>query len=101
MRNPLDWGQEEQVRALFGDSVSSMTFARRTIDLRFPMPPSAVSRLFASCYGPTVTVLEKLDTVDVKKFRDEMSRLFHLHNRATDGTTIVSAEYLQVLARVA
>lgn len=101
MRNPLDWGQEEKVRALFGDSVSSMTFARRTIDLRFPLRPSAVSRLFATCYGPTVAALETLDSLAAKEFRDEMSRLFHLHNRATDGTTIVSAEFLHVLARVA
>jgi len=101
MRNPLDWGQEEKVRALFGDSVSSMTFARRTIDLRFPMPPSAVSRLFASCYGPTVAALEALDSFEAKGFRDEMCRLFRLHNRATDGSTIVSAEFLHVLARVA
>ena len=101
VRNPLEWGQEEKVRALFGDFVSSLTFARRTIDLRFPMPPSSVSRLFATCYGPTVAALETLDPLDGKDFRDEMSRLFDLHNRATDGSTIVSAEFLHVLARVA
>ena len=101
VRNPLEWGQEEKVRALFGDFVSSLTFARRTIDLRFPMPPSSVSRLFATCYGPTVAALETLDPLDGKDFRDEMSRLFDLHNRATDGTTSVCAEFLDVLARVA
>jgi hypothetical protein len=60
-----------------------------------------VSRLFAFCYGPTVAALEDLDAYNAKDFRNEMSRLFHLHNRATDGTTIVSAEFLHVLARVA
>ena len=101
MRNPLDWGQEEKVRALFGDYVSSLTFAKRTIELRFPMPPSAVSRLFATSYGPTVAALETLDEVDAKEFRDEMCRVFRLHNRATDGTTSVCAEFLDVLLRVA
>jgi ubiquinone/menaquinone biosynthesis C-methylase UbiE len=100
VRNPLDWGHEEKVRALFGDFVSSLTFARRRIELRFPMPPSAVSRLFATSYGPTVAALETLDALAAEDFRDEMSRLFHLHNRATDGTTSVCAEFLDVLVRV-
>ena len=101
VRNPLDWGQEEKVRALFGDFVSFMTFARQTIELRFPMPPSAVARLFASCYGPTVTTLESLNSHDARAFRDEMARLFQLHNVATNGTTVVLAEFLDVQARVA
>lgn len=100
-RNPLHWGQEEKVRALFGDFVTSMTFARRTIELRFPMPPSAVSRLFATCFGPTVTTLEALDSGGARDLRNEISRLFHLHNAATDGTTAVSVEFLDVQARVA
>jgi len=100
-RNPLDWGQEEKVRALFGDFVSSMTFARRTIELRFPMPPSAVSKLFTSCFGPTVTTLESLDPGDARELRHEISRLVHMHNVATDGTTAVSVEFLEVQARVA
>ena len=99
--NPLDWGQEEKVRALFGDFVSSMTFSRRTIDLRFPMPPSAVARLFASCFGPTVTTLESLNSRDARALRDEMARLFQLHNVATDGTTVVRTEFLDVQAIVA
>lgn len=100
-RNPLDWGQEENVRALFGDFVTSMTFARRTIELRFPMPPSAVSQLFATCFGPTVTTLAALDSGDARDLRNEISRLFHLHNAATDGTTAVSVAFLDVQARVA
>jgi ubiquinone/menaquinone biosynthesis C-methylase UbiE len=99
--NLLDWGQEDKVRALFGDFVSSLTFARRSIELRFPMPPSAVSKLFVTCYGPTVTALEKLRPGDARDLRNEISRLVHLHNVATDGTTAVPVEFLDVQARVA
>lgn len=99
--NVLDWGQEEKVRALFGDFVSSLRFARRTIELRFPMPPSAVTRLFVTCYGPTVTTLEQLRPGDARDLRNEISRLIHLHNVATDGTTAVPVEFLDVQARVA
>lgn len=99
--NPLDWGQEEKVRAFFGDFVTSMRFARRTIALRFPMPPSAVSTLFTTCYGPTVRALEMLDAGAARDLRNEISRLFELHNVATDGTTSVPVEFLDVQARVA
>lgn len=101
LRSPLDWGQEENVRALFGDFVSSVTFARRTIGLRFPSPASAVSKLFASCYGPTVKALDELDPAGARHLRSEISRLFHRHNEAKDGTTAVSVEFLEVQARVA
>jgi ubiquinone/menaquinone biosynthesis C-methylase UbiE len=97
----LDWGQEEKVRALFGDFISSVTFARRSIKLRFPMPPSAVSKLFVTCYGPTVTTLERLRPDDARDLRNEISRLIHLHNVATDGTTAVPVEFLDVQALVA
>ena len=100
-RNPLDWGKEDAVRALFGDFVSSLTFARRSIELRFPMSPSAVSKLFVKCYGPTVTTLEALRPADARDLRNELSRLFRLHNRATDGTTAVPVEFLDVQALVA
>jgi ubiquinone/menaquinone biosynthesis C-methylase UbiE len=100
-RNPLDWGQEEKVRALFGDFVSSLTFARRSIELRFPMPPNAASKLFVTCYGPTVTTLEAIRPGDARDLRNEISRLFHLHNVATDGTTALSIEFLDVQAHVA
>ena len=99
--NPLDWGREETVRALFGDFVSSVTFARRSIELRFPTSPSAVSKLFATCYGPTVKTLEELDPAGAGHLRSEISRLFHLHNEAMDGTTAVSVDVLEVQARVA
>ena len=100
-RRPLDWGQEDTVRALFGHFVSSLTFATRSIELRFPMPPSAVSKLFVTCYGPTVKTLEALHPGDARDLRNEISRLVHLHNRATDGTTRVPVEFLDVQARVA
>ena len=99
--NPLDWGQEEKVRVLFGDFVSSLTFARRSVELRFPMPPSAASKLFVTCYGPTVTTLEAIRPGDARELRNEISRLFQVHNVATDGTTSVPVEVLDVQARVA
>ncbi|HEX3235722.1 MAG TPA: methyltransferase domain-containing protein [Gemmatimonadales bacterium] len=97
----LEWGKEETVRARFGGGVTSLTCTRRTLELRFPFPPAAVTELFAANYGPTVTTLRATDPQGASRLRDELTSLFQQHNLATDGTTAVAGEYLDVQARVA
>jgi hypothetical protein len=99
--SPLEWGKEEVVRARFGDKVSSLLCTRRTLELRFPFPPAAVTELFAAHYGPTVMTLRAADPAASSRLRQELTRLFQEHNvDAGDGTTVVG-EYLDVQARVA
>jgi SAM-dependent methyltransferase len=99
--SPLAWGEEAVVRARFGDLVTSVVCTRRTLQLRFPFPPAAVTELFATCYGPTVATLRAADLEGSSRLRDELTRLFQQYNLATDGTTTVAGEYLDVQARVA
>ena len=98
--SPLEWGVEDAVRARFGSSVTSLTCTRRTIELRFPFPPAAVTELFATCYGPTVATLRASDPEGASRLRQELTRLFQQHNVATDGGTTVVGEYLDVQARI-
>lgn len=99
--SPLGWGQEEVVRERFGSGVGSLSFTRRTLELRFPFPPAAVTELFATCYGPTITTLRATDPAGASSLREELTHLFHEHNLSADGTTAVAGEYLDVQARVA
>lgn len=99
--SPLEWGNAAVVEERFGDWVSSLSCSRRTIELRFPFPPAAVTELFATCYGPTVAALRESDPGTASRLRGALTRLFQEHNLATDGTTAVVAEYLDVQARVA
>ena len=99
--SPLEWGEEGVVRARLGGGVASVTCTRRTLELRFPFPPAAVTELFATCYGPTVATLRASDPDGASRLRGELTRLFQQHNVATDGTTTVVGEYLDVQARVA
>lgn len=99
--SPLAWGEEATVRVRFGDRVTSLTFTKRTVQLRFPFPPAAVTELFATYYGPTVATLRATDPGGASRLRDELTRLFRRHNLATDGTTALAGEYLDVQARVA
>ncbi len=97
----LEWGRTEVVRARFNGGLTSLSCTKRTLELRFPFPPAAVTELFATCYGPTVTTLRATDPDGASRLRDELTRLFQQHNLATDGTTAVAGEYLDVQARVA
>ena len=99
--SPLAWGEEDMARARFGDGVTSLVCTKRTLELRFPFPPAAVTELFATCYGPTVATLRATDPDGSSRLRDELTRLFQQHNLATDGTTALAGEYLDVQARVA
>lgn len=97
----LEWGKEAVVRERFGAGAASVSCTRRTLDLSFPFPPAAVTELFATCYGPTVMTLRAADPAGASRLRSELTRLFEEANRATDGTTTVAGEYLDVQARVA
>jgi ubiquinone/menaquinone biosynthesis C-methylase UbiE len=101
MPSPLEWGKEDMVRARFGDRVTSVTCTRRTLELRFPFLPAAVTELFATCYGPTVATLRATDPDGASRLREELTRLFQQYNLASDGTTAVAGEYLDVQAQVA
>jgi SAM-dependent methyltransferase len=97
----LLWGDPEAIEARFGDRVTALVCTPGTLEFRYPFAPAGVTELFASCYGPTVTTLAATDPAGASRLRDGLTRLWQEHNRATDGTTLVVAEYLDVQARVA
>lgn len=99
--SPLEWGKDEVVRERLGVGVTALTCTRRTLELHFPFPPPAVTELFATCHGPTVATLRATGLDGASRLRDELTRLFKEHNLATDGTTTVGSEYLDVQARIA
>src|SRR5437868_979210 len=99
--SPLSWGEPEGIRARFGARVDSLICSTRTIELSFPFAPASVTELFATCYGPTVATLRATDLDGASRLRSDLTQLFQLHNIATDGTTTVVGEYLDVLGRVA
>jgi SAM-dependent methyltransferase len=97
----LAWGQEDVVRARFGSGASSISCRRETLELRFALPPAGVAEVFAAYYGPTVTTLAAAGPEGASRLRAELTRLFTAHTSASDGTTAVVGEYLDVQVRVA
>jgi SAM-dependent methyltransferase len=93
----LLWGDEAMVRERFAGA-SRVTLTRRTIRFDYPIPPAGVVQLFRDWYGPTIRTFEALDANGQTRLFDDLVALWSDHNLATDGTTQVESEYLEVIA---
>lgn len=98
MPSPLLWGVEETVRERFGEGVSKVETELQTLKFAFPFSPAQVVEHFRSYYGPTQKAFGLLDENGQLALRQDLEQLWTAHNRATDGTTVVDAEFLQVIA---
>ena len=98
MPSPVLWGAEETVRERFGSAVSSLETTPREILFNFPFGPADVVEHFRTFYGPAQKAFGALDEKGRAAIRSELEKLWTDHNRATDGTTQVSSEYLEVIA---
>ena len=99
--SPILWGSEIEVRSRLRAGVQSVTVAPRTITFEYPFSPADTVDLFLSYYGPTVRAFASLDESAQHSLRSDLETLWTDNNRATDGTTRVESEYLEVVAVVA
>lgn len=98
MPSPVLWGTEDAVRERFADGIADLEMTRRKIKFLYPMPPAEVVELFRQYFGPTVVAFSKLDADGKAALRSDLEALWNEHNEATDGTTSVESEYLEVKA---
>jgi SAM-dependent methyltransferase len=98
MPSPLAWGDEATVRARLGGRVASLRCTPRVFPFAYPFPPEGVVELFATCFGPTNRALASLDAPGRAALRSDLVQLWTAANTATDGTTRVGGEYLEVSA---
>ena len=98
--SPLLWGTEDAVRARLGSASASLTFSRRLITFEYPFAPEQVVSEFRLWYGPTLRAFGALAEDARHDLRRDLETLWTEHNRASDGTTRVQSEYLEVIAVV-
>jgi hypothetical protein len=96
LRPPTQWGSEERVRELFGDSVSDLRTTKRDFVFRYRSPEHWLE-YWRAYYGPTLKAFEALGD-DSEAYATELLELWERRNRATDGTLAVPSEYLEVVA---
>ena len=99
--SPILWGSQTEVDARLSKGVQTLTLTPRTITFEYPFSPAETVDLFLRYYGPTVRALASLDDTAQRALRRDLETLWSENNRATDGSTRVESEYLEVLAVVA
>ena len=98
MPAPVLWGDEAVVRDRLGHGVCDLTMTRRQYSFNYPFPPADVVEFFRQYYGPTNRAFASLSEPDAKKLRTDLEELWSAHNRGGDELTIVSSEYMEVIA---
>lgn len=98
MPSPLLWGKDDVVRERFGDGISKVETKPRNVAIAFPFSPSEVVEHFRVYYGPTYKAFGSIDENKQAALRKDLEELWTNNNQATDGTTSVDAEYLEVVA---
>ena len=98
MPAPVLWGDETVVRERLGHGVSDLAMTRRHYTFTYPFRPAEVVEFFRQYYEPTNLAFASLNDADARKLREELEALWSAHNRGGDELTVVSSEYLEVIA---
>jgi len=93
---PSLWGDEPTVRQRFGAGARDVQCRKYSCDFTYPFPPTKVVELFRQYFGPTKTAFARLDAAGQKAMAEDMERTWTENNQATDGTTNIPGEYLEV-----
>lgn len=95
---PVLWGDETTVRQRFSQNISKLTLTRHTATFEYPFGPKEVVAFFRQYFGPTQAAFARLDKAGQDSLTSQLEQLWIENNQATDGTTKVAAEYLDVRA---
>ncbi len=97
MRRPVAWGDEARIRELFDGHVSEVRTEHRTIELCAGSAAELV-QFNRTWFGPARTAFARLDETCQATLAADLAAAFERFNRATDGTLVAQAEYLEVAA---
>lgn len=98
MPSPLKWGDRETARNRLGDRVANLQLTQQICPFKYNFSPAEVVESFRTYYGPTQRAFDALDKSDRACLRMDLERLWFDRNQATDNTTYVQGEYLEVIA---
>jgi len=93
---PALWGDENTVRERFSRGTSSLNLTRLIAQFKYPFSPRDTVEFFRQYFGPTQVAFSRLDKAGQAELASQLEALWTGHNTATDGTTKVDAEYLDV-----
>ena len=97
MPSPLLWGDEATARQRLEKGVKDLKITRYMYPFEYPFGPEKVVDVFVQYYGPTNRASASLNDEGRKALHEDLTALWTRNNVATDGTTRVPAEYIEVI----
>jgi SAM-dependent methyltransferase len=95
--SPLLWGDEATCRQRLSTGVNDLRVTRYMYPFEYPFAPAKVVDFFIEYYGPTNRAYSSLTDDARTALHDDLTALWTRNNIATDGTTRVQAEYIEVI----
>jgi ubiquinone/menaquinone biosynthesis C-methylase UbiE len=93
------WGDEATVKERLSQNIKELKMTRRIYpSWTYPFSVPDVVEFFRQNYGPTQRAFAALEPDQQALLRQDLENVFSTHNRATDGTTSLEGEYLDVIA---
>jgi hypothetical protein len=96
---PTLWGDEATVRERLRDGIAELRTTPIRIPMRWPYSVPETVEFHRKYFGPLQGAFAALPGDAQAALRRDLEELFARHNRATDGTTDVEFEFLEVVAR--
>ncbi|MBA2634735.1 MAG: methyltransferase domain-containing protein [Chloroflexi bacterium] len=96
LRSPVQWGTEQRLRELFGDTIAEMRVEKRHYTFRY-RSPEAYLDYWRRYYGPTMKSFEAVGEAGREALEADLLDLIARFNRADDGTMVVPSEYLEAV----
>lgn len=98
MPAPILWGDEEIAAERLKEGIADLKMTRRKIMFDFPFTPAETVEYFRTYFGPTQMAFNSLDEIRQTSLRHDLEELWTQNNQATDGTTKIESEYLEIIA---
>jgi SAM-dependent methyltransferase len=97
LKPPFRWGTEEGLDELLDGGIGSLQTRRRTFVWRFPSVPHHVD-FIRGYYGPLNKAFGALDEEGQNALEEDLISLAEQYNRSENGTAVLHADYLEVVA---
>jgi hypothetical protein len=92
------WGDEGSVRERLRGGIAELRLTPIIAYLNYPFSVPETVEFFRTYYGPTQRAFKALPEEKQADLRRDMEAIYAQYNRATDATTSLEAEYLEVVA---
>ena len=98
--SPALWGVEEVIHERLGNNFTDFELERKFYPLwTYPFDTSELVEFFRQHFGPIKRAFDSSNAAQQRSLRAEMEDIYTAHNIATDGSTEIRGEYLNVSAR--